>query len=90
MEMIVVWWVIFGIAAGVVTASKSQNALGFVPGFLLGVLLGPLGLLISFFIKPSKSKLMKGKRECPFCKEPINAAAIVCPHCQRESTAVGA
>ena len=90
MEMIVLWWVIFGIAAGIVTAAKSQNALGFIAGFLLGVLLGPIGLLISFFIKPSKGKLMKGKRECPYCKEAINAQATVCPHCQRESVAVSA
>ena len=85
MEQLVLWWFIFGIAAGVVTAARSQNALGFVPGFLIGVILGPIGLLISFFIKPTKAKLMKGKRECPFCREALDVRATVCPHCQRES-----
>lgn len=78
-------WVLFGVAAGVVTAARSQNALGFLAGFVLGVLLGPIGLLIAFFIKPTGAKLMEGKRTCPFCKEPIHAEASVCPHCQRES-----
>ena len=84
METIVVWWLLFGLAAGIVTAAKSQNALGFLPGFLVGVLLGPIGLLISFFIKPSKRKQMQGKRECPHCRSLIDARATVCPHCQRE------
>lgn len=82
---LVIWWVLFGITAGVIAAAKSQNAAGFFLGLLVGILLGPLGVIIVLFVKPTKKKQMEGKRICPHCREPMHAEATVCPHCQRES-----
>ncbi len=79
------WWLLCGVVAGVITAAKSQNPLGFFLGFVIGGLLGPLGIIIVLFVKPTQKKQMQGKRTCPFCREPIHAQASVCPHCQRES-----
>ena len=46
-------------------------------GFIVGFLLGPLGILIAIFSKGDR-------KSCPYCKEWIHKDATVCPHCQRE------
>jgi len=54
-------------------SKKGEGLLGFIVGFLLG----PIGLLMTI--------LSKGNREtCSFCKESIHKDATVCPHCQKE------
>jgi RNA polymerase subunit RPABC4/transcription elongation factor Spt4 len=66
-------WLLFGIVSAVIAARKDAGCLGFI----LGVLLGPFGILIALF--------MKGNRKaCPLCKELVNKDAKICPHCQRE------
>jgi len=76
MEIILIWLVfgiIFGIIGAMIGSSKGEGCFG----FLICVLLGPLGLLIVIF--------MKGVRKtCPYCKELIHKDAMVCPKCQRD------
>jgi len=46
-------------------------------GFVIGVLFGPLGILLAF--------VSSGNRKArSFCKELIHKDSIVCPHFQRE------
>ena len=44
MEVLIVIWVLFGIAAAVVMTNKGRSGCG---GFALGFLLGPIGLVIA-------------------------------------------
>lgn len=72
LEVIIIW-LLFGFVAAVIAARKNAGCFGFV----LGVLLGPFGILIAIF--------MKGNRKaCPLCKELVHVEAKICPHCQRE------
>lgn len=74
--LLVLLWILFGIAGAVI--GKEKDAGG--SGFCLGILLGPIGLLIAIF--------MRGNRiRCAFCHELMKPQATVCPHCQREQPA---
>lgn len=68
-------WILFAIVAALIGSPKGQGVLGFI----LGLLFGPLGVLIMLFTKGSK-------RECPYCKELVKQNATVCAHCQKEIT----
>ena len=48
-------------------------------GFVIGILLGPIGVIIILLSKGNQKK-------CPFCVELVNEKAVVCPHCQRDIT----
>jgi hypothetical protein len=66
-----IFWILFGIAGGMIGGKKGQGCLGFI----LGVLLGPIGLVIAL--------LTRGNRvTCPFCKELIPPNSLRCPKCQ--------
>jgi hypothetical protein len=69
----VVIWLVCGFIAAMVGSRKGAGG----TGFCLGILLGPLGILIAVFMKGSR-------RQCVYCKELIHPKATVCPHCQRE------
>lgn len=43
-------------------------------GLLLGLLLGPLGWVIVFFLEDKRKR-------CPACRSVIDGQATVCPHC---------
>ena len=46
-------------------------------GFLLGLFLGPLGILLVCFLNGSRT-------QCPYCRSTIDGKASVCAHCQRD------
>lgn len=55
--------------------------------FLYGVLIWPVALVHVFFATPDSVRIagnVPAPRRCPFCAETIQAAAIVCKHCQRD------
>ena len=73
MEIAIVFWLICIIVASSI-GSKKGEGLG---GFLFGVLLGPIGVILAL--------LSSGNRKpCKFCKELMHKDAVVCPHCQKE------
>lgn len=73
MEILIVLWLISIIIATSI-GSKKGEGLG---GFLFGLLLGPIGVVLTL--------LSSGNRKpCKFCKELIHKDAIVCQHCQKE------
>lgn len=65
-------WIVCGILGAVIGSNKGVGCLGAILGFVLG----PLGLLI-VVVTPDETRV-----ECPFCREKINKAAVVCPHCR--------
>lgn len=64
-----------GFLCGLIAAMIGQRKGAAGSGFLLGLLLGPLGIVIAL--------VMRGNRvACPHCKELVQKAASVCPHCR--------
>jgi hypothetical protein len=70
MELIVIWF-LCGIAGAMIGARKGAGC----SGFLLGLVLGPIGLVIALVMKGSRVR-------CPACKELIQKKAVICPYCR--------
>lgn len=76
-------WIALGIVGAMISSNKGNSGCG---GFALGVLLGPIGLLIAFFSSDNESvKRQKSgdTKKCPYCAEYVKHDAIVCKHCGR-------
>jgi hypothetical protein len=78
MDMFMVWLVCAGLAAAI---GQRKNE-GF-KAFLLGLLLGPFGVVIALV---SSGNL----RPCPHCRSRIDPKATVCPKCTRDVTPTNA
>ena len=86
MLIFAVFWVICGGVAAFVADSRGANP-GL--GFLAGVLLGPLGIVIAMFMGSDADRARKqvasgSKKACPRCAETVQRAALVCKHCGHE------
>ena len=79
MEQAILWWIVFAIIGGAIGAMKGRVG----PGILLGVLLGPLGILFSLGLTSQKDLDKKSTRKCPYCAERIQKKAKVCKHCHK-------
>lgn len=66
--------------------------LGLIPAFIAKSKGGSfggmwiLGTLLFIFALPIALLSKDQRRRCPHCAEPVQPAANVCPHCQRELT----
>lgn len=79
MGLLLLFWVTCGILAAAIGSKKGEAGIG----LLLGLLLGPFGVLAAI--------LSSGNRKpCPFCREAVHKDAVVCPRCQREFPPVAA
>lgn len=65
---------ISGLIGGLIGRIKARV----MDGFCLGLVLGPIGLIIAFLLKDNTRK------PCPYCKESIKKTAVLCPHCHQE------
>ena len=72
MEVLLIIWLLFGLAAAAVMSNKGRSGCG---GFALGFLLGPIGLIIALVLQKDH-KTLEGKalssgdvRKCPQCAE---------------------
>lgn len=79
----IIIWIGLGIVGGMIADSKGNSGCG---GFILGVLLGPIGLLITYFSSDDE-KVKREKtgdtKKCPYCAEYVKREAVVCKHCGR-------
>lgn len=66
------FWILCGATAALIGARKGMRGQGFALGFVLG----PIGVVLALAAKGDR-------RECPFCRELVDPAAVVCPRCQR-------
>jgi predicted amidophosphoribosyltransferase len=68
--ILIIPWFLFGIIAAAIGAKKGEGCLSLI----LGLLLGPIGILIVL--------LSKGNRQtCPYCRELVHKDAAICRHC---------
>ena len=84
MEVILIIWVVCGIIAAAIASNKGDSGCF---GFILGILLGPIGVIIALLSSPKQAKLdervlKSGKmKKCPACAELVKAEATKCRHC---------
>ena len=72
------FWLMLGVMSATIAKSRGRSSLGW---FLMGILLGPIGILVTLL--PPKEKFGVTKK-CPDCAEIIKMEANVCKHCGRK------
>ena len=77
-------WICLGVVGAMISGNKGNSGCG---GFILGALLGPIGLLMAFFSsdnEEAKQRKSGNTKKCPYCAEYVKPDAIVCKHCGRQ------
>lgn len=83
---IVGFWVLCGLIAGSIYSQKGRSS---TTGFLAGLLLGPIGIILALASGKSQTgiearELRSGKmKRCPYCGELVRSEATICKHCQQ-------
>jgi hypothetical protein len=86
MAAIVIFWLICGGVAAMIASDRGGSG---VAGFLVGALLGPLGVVAAFFMGDAQvveqGQIKAGiSKKCPRCSELVKPDAQVCKHCGHE------
>ena len=83
MELLIIW-ILCGVISLVVATNKGRNAFGW---FVLGVLGGPLGLVLALVV-PKNQKTLESQAlergdmtKCHSCAELVRAEAVRCRYC---------
>lgn len=72
----ITFWMTFYLIILVISAFIGHVKGNTIAGFLLGYVLGPIGLMLILFSKNRRTI------ECHACHEKIHKHSYICPHCQ--------
>lgn len=76
-----------GISAAIVASNKGRDVTGW---FLLGFILGPIGIVLSLVVSRNEENLQEHAvasgefRVCEYCAELVKFQAKICKHCGKE------
>lgn len=81
--LILIWLFLSALSATIAHARGGDGTIGFA----MGLLFGPFGLIISYFLADERvieERLIVAGRKarCGECSELMNIAARTCPHCR--------
>jgi hypothetical protein len=79
--IIIIFWVLFAIAVGMLAAKRGRSGGGW---FLLSLLITPLLGLIFVLVSKDLNKNDSIRVACPKCSEKVLIAATICPHCKSD------
>jgi hypothetical protein len=88
--VVLVLWLLPAVIAAQIGANKAapeNKTKRAALAFLLAATLWVLGLIIVMMSRPDPARVPAGYVKCPHCLEPVQSAATVCPHCQRDTEA---
>jgi hypothetical protein len=90
-------WIFCGALGAFLAGCKQNSPAG---GFLLGFLLGPIGVIVCVCIPSNKRALEENAlrkaakdgevKKCPFCAEYVKSEAQICRYCNRSLVAQSA
>lgn len=90
MEFLIIWFVC-GVICVVIAGTKGRSVAGF---FFIGLLLGPLGVVLSAFFSKNERKIEAEKiqggemKKCPICAELVRMEAVKCRYCSADVSSV--
>lgn len=80
----VVIMIIIGVITAMVASNKGRDGLSW---FFVGLLFGPLGLIISLVVSSNDEVIEQtlissgASKKCPYCAELVKKEALICKHC---------
>lgn len=85
MEFVIFWIICGGVAAMIASSKGGSGGMG----FLAGVLLGPIGIIVALFMGNEAARVEKvvssgQMKKCPMCAEAVLMDAVICKHCRHD------
>ena len=73
-------WIVCALVGAALASEKGRGS----HGFLLGLLFGPIGIVIALLL-PSRAagRRNQGTKNCPYCGTAMAVADMECPNCRR-------